>query len=97
MKAKLVALAIGYLYSAHYGESETLLGPAVFLRIADFLVGVAALSDDEIAEAYVANVGKFVAAFDDVTFDALGERIIDEGALSQDQWEWIATQRTVLG
>ncbi len=91
------ALAIGYLYAAHHGMPETLLGPAVFLRMADFLVGLPVVSDDEIAEAYVANVGKFVAAFDDATFDALGERIVDEGALPSEQWTWIATQRSILG
>jgi hypothetical protein len=91
------ALAIGFLYSAHHGESETLLGPAVFLRMADFLVGSSTTTEEEIAEAYVANVGKFVAAFDDATFDALGERIIDEGALTSEQWAWITTQRSILG
>ena len=65
--------------------------------MADFLVGSSATTEEEIAEAYVANVGKFVAAFDDATFDALGERIIDEGALTLEQWAWITTQRSILG
>ncbi len=65
--------------------------------MADFLVGSTTTSEEEIAEAYVASVGKFVAAFDDATFDALGERVIDEGALTPEQWAWITTQRLILG
>ena len=87
------------LYSAHHWEPETLLGPAIFLRLADYLDGVA---DDEIpeqvAEAYVANVGKFISAFDDVIFEALGTRVVDdEQAMTREQWEWTAVQRQTLG
>lgn len=90
-------LAIAYLYSAHHDSTDTLLGPAVFLRMADFLGGAPTVSEDEIAESYIANVGKFIAAFDPATFDALGERVIDENALSAEQWTWITTQRLILG
>jgi hypothetical protein len=91
--------AIGALYSAHHGAPETLLGPAVFLRLGEYLAGV---PDDDlpdcVAEAYVTNVGKFISAFDDATFDRLGTRIVDdEQAMSREQWEWTATQRLTLG
>ncbi|HLF43071.1 MAG TPA: AAA family ATPase [Acidimicrobiia bacterium] len=94
-----VRTSIVALYSAHYGERETLLGPAIFLRLADYLDGVA---DDDIseqlAEAYVANVGKFISAFDDVVFDALGTRVVeDEQAMTREQWEWTVIQRQTLG
>lgn len=90
-------LAISYLYAAHHGSNDTLLGPAVFLRMADFLDGGLTVTDEEIAEAYVANVGKFIAAFDDATYEKLGERIVDENALTPEQWTWITTQRLILG
>lgn len=91
--------AIGALYSAHHSEPETLLGPAVFLRLADYLDGV----DDadmpgHLAEAYITNLGKFISAFDDVTFEALGTRVVDdEQAMTREQWEWTAQQRLTLG
>ena len=87
------------LYSAHHGEPETLLGPAIFLRLADYLDGVS--QDDipeQLAEAYIANVGKFISAFDDVVFEALGTRVVeDEQAMTREQWEWTAVQRQTLG
>lgn len=91
--------AIGRLYSAHHSDPDTLLGPAVFLRLAGYLDGV---DDDDlaehVAEAYVANVGKFISAFDDVVFEALGTRVVDdEAATTREQWEWIAAQRLTLG
>lgn len=91
--------AIGALYSAHYREPETLLGPAVFLRLANYLDGVDdADLPDQLAEAYVANVGKFISAFDNVIFDALGTRVVDdEQAMTWEQWEWTALQRLTLG
>ena len=91
--------AIVGLYSAHYSEPPTLLGPAVFLRLGQYLDGVDdANVPEHIAEAYVANVGKFISAFDDVTFEALGTRVVDdEQAMSSEQWDWTANQRLTLG
>jgi len=91
--------AIAGLYSAHYSEPETLLGPAVFLRLAAYLDDV---GDDElgehVAEAYVANVGKFISAFEDAVFEALATRVVeDEQALTREQWDWTAAQRQTLG
>lgn len=94
-----VRSAIAGLYSAHFTDPETVLGPAVFLRLAAYMHEV---DDSELpeflAEAYVANVGKFISAFDDVVFDALGTRVVDdEQALTREQWEWISLQRLTLG
>jgi MoxR-like ATPase len=87
------------LYAAHYSAPETLLGPAVFLRLTRYLEGVADEElADHVAEAYVVNVGKFLAAFDDETFDQLRSRVVDEEqAITSEQWEWIATQRQTIG
>ena len=91
--------AIIGLYSAHHSGATTLLGPAVFLRLGQYLDGV---DDADIAEhlseAYVANLGKFISAFDDATFEALGVRVVeDEQAMTREQWEWTANQRLTLG
>lgn len=91
-------VAISALYSAHHSSAETLLGPAVFLRLGKYLVGVADDVPEHLAEAYVVNVGKFLSAFDDVTFEALGTRIVDdEQAMTREQWEWTVSQRLTLG
>lgn len=94
-----VRSAVVGLYSAHHSETSTLLGPAVFLRMGQYLDGIEPDNAPELlAEAYVTNVGKFLSAFDDVTFERLGNRVVeDEQALPADQWEWIAAQRQILG
>lgn len=92
--------AISGLYGAHLQSAETLLGPAIFLRMGDYF------SEDEpeevldelVAEAYVASVGKFISAFDDVTFERLGERVVkEEQALPAEQWRWVASKRQSMG
>lgn len=87
------------LYSAHHSHSSTLLGPAVFLRMAAYLNGP--MEPDvaqHVAEAYVANIGKFVSAFDDATFNELGDRVIhDEQAMTEEQWNWVSAQRSIIG
>lgn len=108
--------AISGLYAAHLADVTTALGPAVFLRMASYLLaglppnadGAAGPSantgDDDtpllpelLAEAYVMGVGRYLAGFDDHTFDALRERIVtDENGLPESQWTWVASQRNVL-
>jgi hypothetical protein len=120
--------AISGLYAAHLSDDSTALGPAVFLRMAAYLLAglttVAAaegtgpsadmagehgaeadepeaeetpLLPELLAEAYVMGVGRYLAGFDDRTFDALSERIVgDESALPQEQWTWVSSQRNVL-
>lgn len=107
--------AITGLYSAHLADNTTALGPAVFLRMALYLLaglppdgasGTAADAEDDadtpllpelLAEAYVMGVGRYLAGFDDRTFDALRERIVtDEDGLPQGQWTWVTSQRNVL-
>ncbi|UPG66345.1 MULTISPECIES: AAA family ATPase [Gordonia] len=108
--------AISGLYAAHLADSATALGPAVFLRMASYLLaGLPPTPDDAVwpaedsegvdtpllsellAEAYVMGVGRYLAGFDDRTFDALQERIVtDENGLPHGQWIWVAKQRNVL-
>lgn len=109
--------AISGLYSAHLADNTTALGPAVFLRMASYLLAglpespehVAENGDDTegdeetpllpelLAEAYVMGVGRYLAGFDDRTFDELRERIVtDESGLPQAQWTWVTSQRNVL-
>lgn len=110
--------AISGLYSAHLADTTTALGPAVFLRMASYLLaglpptppdgdaGTGGDTEDDedtpllpelLAEAYVMGVGRYLAGFDDRTFDALRERIVtDENGLPQGQWTWVTSQRNVL-
>ena len=88
------------LYSAHHSKLETTLGPAVFLRIANYVCR--ASSNDSlneiITEAYIINVGKYLASYDDQTFKKLGFRVThEETVLSNAQWTWIESQRVGLG
>lgn len=88
--------AISGIYSAHFASAETLLGPAIFLRMAEIVGDSERI--EAIAEAYVISVGRFIAAFDDATFIELGARVVnDEGALPPEEWEWISNQRLILG
>lgn len=91
------ATAIADLYEAHRDEAATTLGPAVFLRLVQYL----SEGDDlakVLAEAYVVSVGKYLATYDDATFEALRARVVDErGALRSDEWDWLSEQRNTLG
>lgn len=91
--------AVAGLYSAHYADAHTQLGPAVFLRIVDYILGdpADATQEELLAEAYVMNLGKHIAAYDDAVLDALGQRILDEGAIDEDEWAWIKSHRHTLG
>lgn len=88
------------LYSAHHVSAETVLGPAVFLRMGSYLKNADPTQSTEelIAEAYVLSLGKYISSFDDSDFDNLGRRVLDEDAgLSKAQWDWVEEQREILG
>lgn len=86
------------LYSAHYTDQLTQLGPAIFLRIVEYLNADATATDEELlSEAYIMNFGKYIAAYDEGTLEALGRRIMDEGAITEDGWAWIKSHRNTLG
>lgn len=94
-----VSDAVAGLYSAHHADTHTQLGPAIFLRIVDYILGDPgdATQAELLAEAYVMNLGKHIAAHDDAVLDALGQRITDEGAIDEDEWTWIKSHRHTLG
>lgn len=108
--------AVAGLYEAHFAEEETQLGPALFMRIPDYVQAGLAVVDDEgegwddddgggsdsygrelLAEAYLVNAGAFLARYDEVTLDALGDRIGMIGALSEAEWQWVRDLSRHLG
>lgn len=102
--------AVTRLYAAHFESEDTQLGPALFIRIPDYVVaGLGALQEakgagveDEyvnqlIAEAYLVNVGAFLARYDDGGLTELGERIVASGALPRIEWEWVLGLSRHLG
>ncbi len=92
--------AVSALYAAHYADPHTQLGPAIFLRIAEYVVDDDPTANDPeelVAEAYVMNLGKYVAAYDDAVLEALGERLSANGAITEDGWSWITSHRSTLG
>lgn len=92
--------AVTAVYAAHFADPHTQLGPAIFLRIAEYLIGEDTVLHDQeelLAEAYVMNLGKYIAAYDDAVLDALGTRLADEAAISEDSWAWITSHRDTLG
>lgn len=85
------------LYRAHHANARTQLGPAIFLRIASYFEQSDDVYADELlAESYVANVGKFLAAIDDLQWDDLGQRIFEERILTRESWQWVSMQREIL-
>lgn len=94
-----VSDAVAGLYSAHHADPHTQLGPALFLRIVDYIPGDPgdATQTELLAEAYVMNLGKHIAAYDDAVLDALGKRITDESVIDEDEWAWIKSHRHTLG
>jgi hypothetical protein len=137
--SEAAAEAIGGLYSAHQTDSDTSLGPAVFLGMARYVLAgqtsqkseqapgaqagpgstkppevpdslpidtappntqtasVETVGEELLAEAYVLGLGRYLAGYDDHVFEGLGSRVVDdEAALSQEQWSWIQSQRSVL-
>lgn len=93
------------LYSAHLQDKDTTLGPAVFLRMARYLYPIGSDTDivddksmkDQVAEAYVMNVGKYLASYDDDIMNTLMYRVLEEWPVfSEIQWDWILAQRNTI-
>ncbi len=93
------------LYSAHLQDKDTTLGPAVFLRMARYLHPLGSDMDmvddksmkDKVAEAYVMNVGKYLASYDDDMLNSLMYRVLEEWPVfGVIQWDWIMAQRNTI-
>ena len=89
---------VGGLYGMHYESPNTTLGPAIFLRVVEYLAGFdeSVADEDAVAEAYVINVGRYLASYEDTEFGNLGRRIRDATTLTNATWEWIRRQRDLL-
>jgi hypothetical protein len=90
--------AIVKLYRGHLQAQaqDARLGPALFFRMADYMrkaqqLGGAAGSDEACAEAYLVNVGPWLARLEPADLEELQERIDELGALPAAQWTWITT------
>lgn len=97
--------AVAGLYRAHKEDAATELGPALFVKIPDYVrsgvaagTGVTANTIQElVAEAYLVSVGTWLARFDPHELESLGMRIQSAGALTQADWEWLTPLLPALG
>lgn len=95
--------AITELYAAHYASTATILGPALFLAIANYLtvalfhgdtkaadgIEIEVLSEEIFAEAYVIHIGTWLAQLEPQDFDALRHRVLHAGVFSDEAFSWI--------
>ena len=104
--------AVTGFYEAHFGAEETQLGPALFMRIPDYVIAglqaeTSAVEEEEgaaaelveqlLAEAYLVNVGAFLARYDEEMLAELGQRVVASGALPEAQWTWVQGLSRHLG
>jgi hypothetical protein len=99
--------AIVAIYTAHLTNSMTTLGPALFLRMADYIAAgvgtdaeqlttVTHVERELLAEAYLVNVGTWLREMED-ELAALGHAVVERHhALSQSEWEWVVEMSHVL-
>lgn len=96
---------LGVLYRGHHEDVTTQLGPAIFLRMAEYVLSAAAGDglappslDELIAEAYLVRAGKYLSTYDSETLRVLGFRVTQGvSGLSHDQWDWVRENRTHVG
>lgn len=89
---------IADLYRMHYDSPLTILGPAVFLRMAEYMARLDHYNkaEDAVAEAYVINLGRYLASYENAAFEDLGQRIRDVTTLTDSTWAWVRQQRDLL-
>ncbi|GLK82920.1 AAA family ATPase [Ancylobacter defluvii] len=99
---------VAELYAAHYASESTLLGPALFIAMCDYLRVATdpAVEDDArdsnmetdpqelMAEAYIIHVGTWLAQLETADLDALEQRSLGNRSLAEKEWQWI---RSMLG
>lgn len=103
-EGQVVQIVAG-LYRAHSADATTELGPAIFVRIPDYVrSGIAAgtgVNADFVrelsAEAYVVSVGAWLARLEPQDLESLRSRIQDAGVLSEADWEWLTSLLSALG
>ena len=97
--------AVAGLYRAHKDDAATELGPALFVKIPDYVrsgiaagTGLTASTVQElIAEAYLVSVGTWLARLEPQDLEALGSRIQSAGVLTEADWEWLTPLLPALG
>jgi MoxR-like ATPase len=97
--------AVIALYGAHQAASASELGPALFVKIPDYVrSGIktsAAVGDAYVAqllaEGYVVSVGTWLARLEEHDLQALKARVLGAEAITEDQWDWIISLLPALG
>lgn len=97
--------SVAGLYRAHREDAASELGPALFVKIPDYVrsgvkagTGVTAETVQELlAEAYLVSVGTWLARLEPPDLDSLGARVQSANALRQADWEWLIPLLPALG
>ncbi len=98
---------IAQLYASHLQRPETTLGPAMFLRIGEYVRAAqdlaasadkAAAGEAGVTEGYLVNVGPWLTRLEDSERAALGALIkLPAGPMSDQDWAWIESLVPNLG
>jgi hypothetical protein len=99
-----VGEAVLGLYSAHFEERDTRLGPAVFLRAAEYVSAARRASSNQgpsdqalgplLAEGYVTAIGPWLSALEDLELAQLADRT---GTWLGGEWPWIRETLEAVG
>lgn len=96
-------MALSNFYRAHLADRATAIGPALFLRMGRYILigqaeGTCAAIDlqELITEAYVVNVGPWLATMDDADQQRIAEALQDAGTIDAGEWQWIMEMSTHL-
>lgn len=106
--AELLRERLGKLYGAHLIVEGAQLGPGLFTDIPRYVeYGLqypksvppdeqAERVDQLLTEGYFASVGSLLAKFEPQALETLAVRMLQDGALSEDSWEWITNHLSVI-
>lgn len=100
--------AIVSIYSSHRARPDVALGPALFLKMADYVAAAvqakAASEDTDVVsaralrQAYLVHVGAWLARLEDDQLEALGQQLKKpNGPFSDEEWTWLTTRIPSLG
>lgn len=91
------------LYAAHFESDATRLGPALFLAMSGYVEAALAADAPEsegagsdaswqeaLAESYVVHIGNWIANLERRDHEELRSRVVQSGALSSEEWDWVA-------
>lgn len=100
-----VVASVAAMYRGHKEDAATELGPALFVKIPDYVrSGIATGNgvDDAYvrqltAEGYLVSVGTWLARLEPEDLEALGGRVQADGGLTEADWEWLTQLLPALG